>query len=175
MNHLTTQELQENLTKITTLNDSQGELKLIVARLPEEKRLVLNKAKLTVENGVPGDRWNLDENRVPASQITIMNYDVAEMIAVERERIPEFGDNLYVQSSVGVEEFPIGTKFKIGSAKLEITAKPHTGCHKFKRRFGQEALKFVNSKQTARHRLRGVYAKVIEDGVVKVGDILEKI
>ncbi|KAA3600369.1 MAG: MOSC domain-containing protein [Calditrichaeota bacterium] len=175
MTHLTTEQLQKNLTKISTLSDSQGELKLIVARLPEEQRLVLNKAKLTAENGVPGDRWNLAEPKNPEAQITIMNYDVAEMIAIENERIPEFGDNLYVEASVGVEEFPVGTKFKIGSATLEITSKAHTGCHKFARRFGHEALKFVNSKETAEYRLRGVYAKVIEDGVVEVGNTLEKI
>ncbi len=175
MIHLTTETLQENLTKLETLKNSQGELKLIVARLPEEKRMVLTKAKLTAENGVPGDRWNLAKPKNPEAQITIMNYEVAELIAVEDERIPEFGDNLYVDASVGTKEFPVGTKFKIGSATLEITAKAHTGCSKFARRFGHEALKFVNSKETAQHRLRGVYAKVIEDGVVEVGDTLEKI
>jgi MOSC domain-containing protein YiiM len=40
---------------------------------------------------------------------------------------------------------PPGTRLAIGTALLEVTSQPHTGCGKFVERFGLHAMKFVNS------------------------------
>lgn len=58
---------------------------------------------------------------------------------------------------------------------LEITERPHTGCAKFSKRFRAEALRFVNSPEGRRLRLRGVHAQVIAAGWIKVGDRIEKV
>ena len=60
------------------------------------------------------------------------------------------------------------------SAVVEITAVPHTGCGKFTSRFGIEAMKFVNSPLGRDMQLRGVNAKVVVPGTVRVGDVARK-
>ena len=35
----------------------------------------------------------------------------------------------------------------MGSAVIEVTKQPHTGCAKFVERFGLDAMKFVNSDE----------------------------
>jgi MOSC domain-containing protein YiiM len=80
------------------------------------------------------------------------------------------GDQLYVDLDVSYENLPAGTRLSIGSAVIEVTAEPHTGCGKFARRFGVDALKFVNSKDGRALNLRGVNAKVIVGGIVRLFD-----
>ncbi|MGC4096389.1 MAG: hypothetical protein QM706_04675 [Nitrospira sp.] len=63
----------------------------------------------------------------------------------------------------------------MGSAVIEVTAQPHSGCQKFMARFGSEALKFVNSPVGKQLRLRGLNAKVVQPGVIRVGDQVTKI
>jgi MOSC domain-containing protein YiiM len=58
----------------------------------------------------------------------------------------------------------------LGTAVVEITAMPHNGCKKFSERFGKDAVKFFNNEEGKRLRMRGVFARVIEPGVVRTGD-----
>ena len=63
----------------------------------------------------------------------------------------------------------------VGSAVLEVSPLPHTGCHKFVARFGADAMKFVNSPEGKELCLRGINAKVVQAGVIKVGHSARKI
>ena len=54
-------------------------------------------------------------------------------------------------------------------------AEPHTGCKKFVSRFGLAAMKFVNSPLGRRLQLRGINAKVVQPGAIRVGDVVRKI
>jgi MOSC domain-containing protein YiiM len=58
---------------------------------------------------------------------------------------------------------------------IEVTAQPHRGCAKFSRRFGVDALRFVNSKVGTELRLRGLAAKVVQAGTVRRGDVITKL
>ncbi len=58
---------------------------------------------------------------------------------------------------------------------MEMTAQPHNGCHKFKGRFGLDALGLVQAKPTRDQNLRGVYWRVCEPGSVSVGARVEVI
>jgi MOSC domain-containing protein YiiM len=52
---------------------------------------------------------------------------------------------------------------------------PHTGCGKFARRFGVEALKFVNSGVGRELNLRGRNARIVTGGTVRTGDTVRKL
>ena len=52
---------------------------------------------------------------------------------------------------------------------------PHTGCKKFAARFGLDALKFIGSPVGKQLQLRGVNAKVIRPGAIRVGDAVKKL
>ena len=73
------------------------------------------------------------------------------------------------------QHLPPGTQLELGTAVLEVTEDPHTGCKKFSSRFGLEALVFVNSPEGRALNLRGINTRVVESGVVRVGDVVRKL
>jgi MOSC domain-containing protein YiiM len=109
------------------------------------------------------------------AQITITNARCIALLAQQEERWALAGDQLYVDFDLSEENIPPGTRLGIGSAILEVSAEPHSGCKKFSARFGLEAMKFVNSPEGKRLHLRGINAKVLQAGVIQVGDTIRKI
>jgi MOSC domain-containing protein YiiM len=55
-----------------------------------------------------------------------------------------------------------------------VTDVRHTGCAKFSSRFGSDAARLVNSRKGRSARLRGMNARVIEPGLVRLGDAIRK-
>lgn len=175
--HLDADQLAAGLAEIRRSPKNDGTVALIVARPRTEQRLCLERAELSPEEGLAGDRWlSTSWLKLPdgspdrAVQITLMNARCIALVAGEPRYWPLAGDNLFVDLNLSLENVPIGTRLRIGECVLEITAPPHTGCGKFKRRFGGAALAFVNSPDGTSLRLRGVHARVIQAGIVAVGD-----
>mgnify|MGYP000409609618 CR=1 FL=1 len=111
----------------------------------------------------------------PNVQVPIMNARMIEVLTNDKSRWPLAGDQLFVDLDLSVNNLAVGDRLQVGAAVLEITAEPHCGCSKFNKRFGPDALAFVNSKQGDAHRLRGVYAKIVAAGEVCVGDNIHKL
>ena len=129
-----------------------------------------------------GDNWargcwmSLPDGRPhPDVQVTLMNARALALIAQEEARWPLAGDNLIVDLDLSADNLPPGTRLAIGSTMLEITEVPHKGCKKFAARFGVDATRFVNSREGLRLHLRGIYARIVERGVVAVGDPVQKL
>jgi MOSC domain-containing protein YiiM len=106
----------------------------------------------------------------PEMQLNIMNARVAALVAQDQSRWALAGDQLYVDLNLSGENLPPGTRLEMGTAVVEVTAIPHRGCGKFVERFGVDAMRFVNSKEGRRQNLRGINAKVINGGTVRVND-----
>ena len=104
-----------------------------------------------------------------------MNARVIALLAGDPDRRALAGDQLYVDLDLSAGNLPPGTRLALGSAMIEITALPHTGCGKFTARFGSEAARFVNSPDGRALRLRGVNAKVVQPGTVRRGDSIRKV
>jgi hypothetical protein len=180
--HLTEVELAEALPTVRRAPTVDGTVVVIVVRPDRELRELPDECEVTPEAGIPGDRWSrhctrqLPDGRLnPDTQITLMNTWFLAQIAGSRERWPLAGDNLLVELDVSERNLPVGQRLRIGTAVLEITEHPHLGCAKFSKRFGAEALKFVNSDEGRRLRLRGVHAQVVQSGRISVGDRIEKL
>jgi MOSC domain-containing protein YiiM len=157
-------------------------LELIVRRPLEDAREVLEEGELDLTEGLVGDSWKLrgssrtpDGSAHPDMQLNVMNSRAVALIARERERWPLAGDQLYVDFDLSTEALPPGSRLEIGSAVIEITALPHTGCGKFVRRFGVDAMKLVNSDVGRALNLRGVNARVVTGGTVRVGDAIRRV
>ncbi len=103
-----------------------------------------------------------------------MNSRCIAMLAGDVDRWPLAGDQLYVDLDLSVENLPAGTRLRVGSALIEVSAKPHSGCSKFSSRFGDDALAFVNSDIGRAMRLRGLNARIVEGGSISPGDRLTK-
>ena len=180
--HLTTKELEAALDHLRQAPKDEGVIELIVCRPDVDLRKVLDEAEIDVGVGLVGDSWKVrgsrrtpDGSAHPDMQINIMNSRVTALVAQERERWPLAGDQLYIDMDLSRENLPAGSRIAVGSAVLEVSPLPHTGCHKFVARFGVEAMQFVNSELGKALCLRGINAKVIQGGTVKVGQTAKKI
>jgi hypothetical protein len=179
---LTMGEFQQSLVEIARSPRDVGTLDLIVRRPAVNEREVLDEGELDVALGLVGDTWNTrgssrtaDGSSHPDMQLTIMDSRVIQLLAQSRDRWPLAGDQLYIDLDLSADNLPPGTQLALGSAVIEVTAQPHTGCDKFVSRFGVDAMKFVNSPTGRKHRLRGLYARVVRPGVIRVGDTVRKL
>ena len=181
MKYLTTEEIEAGLDYIRQSPKDMGILQLIVRRPQISEREVLEIGELNTEVGLVGDTWNIrpssrtsDGTPHPEMQINIINSRTIDLLAQDESRWKLAGDQLYLDLDLSAENLPPGTQISIGSAILEVTAQPHTGCKKFIERFGLEAMKFVNSAVGRELNMRGINAKVVLSGTIKKGDLVRK-
>lgn len=149
-----------------------GKLSLIVARRENGRRETPEQAALSPKGGVTGDAWARDRSSDTETQITVMHVDVAQLIA-NGQPLTLFGDNLMVDLDLSVDNLPPGSRLRLGDALLEVTAKPHMGCVKFRQRFGKDALRLTADPRFRVLRLRGIHARVVEGSRVTLGDSIE--
>jgi hypothetical protein len=180
--HLTMAELEAGLEAIRQAPKDEGVLQLIVRRPQLEEREVLEEGELHPLEGLVGDSWKQrgssrtpDGSSHPDMQLNIMNARVTALVAQDEARWQLAGDQLYLDMDLSDENLPAGTRLAIGSAVIEVTPQPHTGCKKFVARFGLDAMKFVNSAVGRELHLRGINAKVVQPGVIRVGQAAKKV
>ena len=179
--HLTIDELEAGLDHVRQSPADGGTLARIVRRPAEDEREILDAGALDLAVGLVGDTWSVrrskrtGEGPQPDRQLTLMNVRAAALVAGSDERRQLAGDQLYVDFDLSGANAPAGTQLQIGTAVVEITEPPHTGCAKFSARFGKEALKFVNSPVGRELNLRGVNAKVVIAGTLRTGDAIKKL
>lgn len=159
-----------------------GTVELIVRRPEVDGREVLDVGELDLAIGLQGDNWlargsraRADGSADPQAQLNIMNSRAALLVAGTPERVPLAGDQLFVDLDLSPANLPTGTRLRMGTAVIEVTAKPHTGCAKFTRRFGLAAHRWINGTTGRAQRLRGICAVVVEPGIVRRGDTITKL
>lgn len=177
MEHVTTAQLLEGLAAVAASPAEEGVLALIALRPEPGARVVPAAAELSVTEGVVGDGWRRRGSRHTTDgsperdrQVTIANIRAIDLIAGSRDRVPLAGDQLYLDLDLSEENLPAGTRLRIGDAVLEVSPAPHTGCAKFAERFGMDAARLANAPEGRRWNVRGINARVVEPGTVRVGD-----
>jgi hypothetical protein len=180
--HLTTEEIAAGLNEITQSPKSEGTLRLIVRRPRVGEREILDEAELDPTVGLFGDTWlqrkssrTADGSPHPDMQLNVMNARTIALLAQTKERWPLAGDQLFVDLDLSEHNLPAGTQLLLGTAVIEVTSQPHTGCGKFVERFGTDAMQFVNSPTGRSLRMRGLNAKVVCAGRIRAGDVVRKI
>ena len=178
--HPTRDELERGLETIRLAPRVEGVLEMIVRRPQVGAREILLDGELHPDDGLVGDSWKLRRARTPDgllnpnTQLNIMSSRVAALVAREQERWALAGDQLFVDFDLSGANVPPGTRLAIGSAVIEVSEEPHTGCGKFLSRFGIDAQKFVNSPIGRELGLRGINARVVQPGKIRVGDVVKK-
>lgn len=176
-------ELEAGLDVIRAAPRESGTLELVVRRPAVDEREVLSEGTLDPRVGLVGDNWAVrgsprtkDGSSHPDMQLNVMSARVIDLVAGGRDRWALAGDQLFVDLDLSEENAPPGTRLALGDeAVIEVTDQPHTGCRKFVERFGEDAVRFVNSREGRRLHLRGLNARVVQGGVIRPGDPVRKI
>jgi hypothetical protein len=178
---LETDDLEAGLDHVRTSPKDDGLVELLVCRPAENEREILAEAHLDTTDGLVGDTWPVRISRKigtgpnPECQLTLMNARAATLVAGTSDHGGLPGDQVYVDLDLGYDNLPPGTRLQLGTAVIEVSPEPHTGCHKFAARFGKDALRFVNSKVGRELNLRGINTKVVVAGTVRTGDTVRKL
>lgn len=182
MAHTSAEELTAGLADVRRSPRSVGIVELIVRRPAPGEREILHVAEINVTEGVAGDSWNqrtskrtVDGSPHPDMQLNIINARVSRLLSADEAVRALAGDQLHVDLDLSAVNLPAGTRLELGSAIIEVTDQPHTGCVKFTERFGLDAHRWVNSPDGHELNLRGINARVVQPGTVARGDVIRKL
>ncbi|WCO65550.1 hypothetical protein PO878_13685 [Iamia majanohamensis] len=181
--HLDATALDAGLPEIRRSPADEGTVEMIVRRPDLGLRECLDVGELSTQTGLVGDSWDRRPSRRtedggphPDMQLNLINARLSSLIAAgDEEQRALAGDQLHLDLDLSVENLPAGTRLALGTAVIEVTDQPHTGCAKFRQRFGADAHRFVTHGEGAELRLRGINAKVVQPGTVCVGDVVRKL
>jgi len=180
--HLTPEKLLAGLDEVRNSPQDNGTVEMIVIRPTEGERVVLDRCEFSAAQGIHGDRWpkecwkTLPDGRSdPDVQLTLTNSRNIHRIAQDRARWSLSGDGLYVDLDLSEDNIPRGQRLAVGSVILEATAGWQYACGKYVEWYGRDAAAHVNSALGKQLRLRGIFAKIVQDGIVTVGDVIRKI
>lgn len=167
--HMSRAALEAGLAALSPAPRDTGHVDMLVARGARGERNLPGEVQLSVEGGMPGDRWFGDHRYGPDYQLATTRTDFARLIA-NGQPLELHGDNLFLSLDISVQNLPVGSELLLGSARVCVTPVAHNGCKKWVQRFGLQPMQLNLSPQYRDLHLRGIYLKVIEDGVVRVGD-----
>ncbi|GGA15823.1 hypothetical protein GCM10011498_15240 [Amylibacter cionae] len=138
--------------------------------------------ELRVATGIENERWMKhpwmkleDGSPDPRIQVSILQKRVLDLCWRDRDEVVYPGDTMIADMDLGEENLPAGTRLQAGTAILEVSDVFNTACAKWKVRHGRESFDWINKPENVKHRLRGALCSIVQDGVVRKGDILRKL
>lgn len=156
---------------------TDGPIRLLCARPKPNQRTFPESLTLTRATGVIDDfearrPWLVlpDGSPDPRNQVSLMSARVLELVWRSRDPRLHPGDNIVVDLDLSFANLPTGTLLQVGTAILRVSDEPNDGCAKWKVRCGKDAYAWVRAEATAKHRLRGLFCSVEQDGVVALGE-----
>jgi hypothetical protein len=179
---VTADELGAALPAILAAPRDGGVARLLCARPRPNVRTFPQVLTFTSALGVAGDfeasrPWlTLPDGRPdPRNQVSIMPWQVLDLVWRDRDRVPHPGDNIAVDMNLTEENLPEGTFLQAGTAILRISDEPNDGCVKWKVRCGRAAFDWITRSDHLPLRLRGLFCSVEQDGEMRLGDTLRRL
>ncbi|MCB6177689.1 hypothetical protein LHP98_06045 [Rhodobacter sp. Har01] len=135
-----------------------------------------DRLRLTVGQGVPGERWltapwsRLPDGRPdPSIQVSILPTRAHDLVRTHPDQ-PHPGDTILADLDTSEANLPQGTLLRAGTATLRVSSLFNDGCVKWKVRYGQAAKDWITLPGHPLLRLRGILCAVVEDGEIAVED-----
>ena len=180
--HVTFAECEAALAHINAAPLDGAVIERLCFRTDYAERSFPETLELSVERGIIGERWAHsawlklpDGSPDPRIQVSIFSQRVVDLCWRDRAGTLHPGDPIVVDMNLGVENMQVGTRLQAGTSIVEVSDKFNAACVKWKKRYGDESLRWINMAENRPFRLRGILCKIVQDGVVRVGDRLSKL
>ncbi|MCM2563082.1 hypothetical protein M8756_13160 [Lutimaribacter sp. EGI FJ00015] len=182
MTHRTPEQLQAALAHIRAAPTDNAPIEMLCFRPGYGQRQIVDRLELTVDRGIPGERWltapwlKMPDGRPdPRIQVSILPKRVMDTVWQDRSGTVHPGDPIVADIETSVDSLPVGTRLQAGTAVLEVSDAFNEGCVKWKTRYGTAAKDWIVTPENRPLRLRGLLCRIVQDGVVRVGDRLHRV
>lgn len=176
---ITLPELTAALPHVLSAPKTDAPIHSLCFRPGFNERSFPNHLRLTVAEGVPGERWltqpwlRLPDGRPdPRIQVSILPTRVMDLVWQDRSQ-PHPGDTIVADLDMTEANLPAGTLIQAGTAVLRASDEFNNGCVKWKARYGADAKSWIELPGHPALRLRGVLCEVVQDGEVTLTDRLQ--
>ncbi|OIQ90001.1 hypothetical protein GALL_280910 [mine drainage metagenome] len=133
--------------------------------------------ELSAARGAVGDRWErrtwmcLPDGRPdPRVQVAVCNSRIIDLVRRLAGTSHHPGDTLMADLDLSEAALPVGSRLRVGTAVIEVSDVENDACAKFARHYGESFLHWIRLPENRHRRLRGLFARVVQDGQVRVGD-----
>lgn len=182
MTFKTIDELNGELPHILKAPKDEGVIHKLCYRPGFRKRTFVDELSLSVADGVKGDRWKEfgwlklpDGSADPRIQVCVLQKRVLDCVWREGDSVDYPGDTMIVDMDMSEANLPTGTRLQVGSAIIEVSDVFNDACTKWSARYGKESREWINVPDNVPLRLRGILCRVVQDGSVKLSDLMRKI
>ncbi|WP_323780533.1 hypothetical protein [Thalassovita sp.] len=178
----TTAQLAAAMDHIRAAPRDDAPIEMLCRRPGYGKRDFLPELTLTVDQGIPGDRWTTspwmklaDGSPDPRIQVSILPSRVLNAVWLDRDTQPHPGDPIIADLDCSYANLPVGSRVQAGTAVLEVSDVFNDACVKWKARYGAAAKDWITERENVHLRLRGLLCRIVQDGVVTLEDRLRKL
>ena len=182
MEPVTLNELQTALPYVMGAPKDKAPVLGLCLRPGYGKRRPVTEVHFTREFGIQGERWATapwmklsDGSPDPRIQVSILGVRVMDLVWRNRNNTPHPGDPVVTDMDLSEENVPTGSILQIGSARIRVSDVFNDACVKWKVRYGEDAKAWISRPQNRPLRLRGILCEVVTDGIVRTGDLIQKI
>lgn len=179
---VTQEELAAALPQIQAAPKTGAAVEMLCLRPDYGQRQFVEEIEVTRARGIPGERWARapwlklpDGSPHPGIQVCILQKRVLDLVWRDREGTVHPGDTFVVDMDLSEANLPAGQILTVGTARLRVSEVFNDACVKWKARYGAAAKAWINRPENRPLRLRGILCAVERDGVIRLGDRLEKL
>lgn len=182
MSHATAEQLNAALPHIRAAPRDDAPIEMLCFRPARNQRRMVPDLTLTADRGIPGERWlkapwlTLPDGRPdPRIQVSILPKRVMDAVWLDRAGTVHPGDPIVADIETSYDSLPVGTRLRAGNAVLEVSDAFNDGCVKWKVRYGAAAKDWLVTPENRPLRLRGLLCRIVQDGMVRLGDRLQRV
>lgn len=176
------QELDRAFANLSPFPKDQGTVLDLCVRPGPDQREPRESIELSPEHGAVGDRWirktwmYLPDGRPdPRVQTAVCNLSILRLIQALTGCRHHPGDTIFTDLDLSHDNLPCGTRLRIGEAVLEVSDVENDACAKFAIHYGQDVFDWIRHPANRHLRLRGLFAQIIQPGVVRLSDQIRRV
>ena len=169
--------LERELAALGPLPCTSARADLLCVRPGPDQRELRQQIELCPRRGAIGDRWLNktwmylpDGSPDPRVQDALGNLRIIELIQGLTGNFHHPGDTLLTTLDLSENNLPVGSRLRLGEAVIEVSDVENDACAKFAARHGTVVFEWIRDPSNRHRRLRGLFARIISPGVVRLDD-----